>query len=118
MRKSTQSEGKLELRFNVIVERQEDGAYQAHCLELDLVAEGDTVEEACSEIKDAIDVHVRTCIQNDNMAHMFSPAPQEVWSKFGPLQVKATYLSHDRVSYHTTDDQNHRSIEVDHYCYA
>lgn len=78
------SEGEtISLQMNVLVEGQTDGTYLAHCLELDLVAEGGTPQAACDELLNVVDVQVRTCVENDNLENLFFPAPQEVWRKLG-----------------------------------
>ena len=56
---SSPSKKTLSLRFNVLVEGQADGKYLAHCLELDLVAEGSTLNEACSEMMNVIEGELR-----------------------------------------------------------
>lgn len=117
MQKTSPSKDKLTLRFNVIVEAQPEGHYVAHCLELDLVAEGRTFEEACDEMQNVIDVHVRTCLQNDNLQHLFFPAPKEVWDKFGEIQARTSKRSLETVR-DISDVLHHRKVEVGHYCYA
>ena len=118
MRKSAPPNDTLTLRFNVIVEGQPEGTYVAHCLELDLIAEGSTPDEACSEITNVIDVHVRTCIQNDNFENLFFPAPKEVWDRLGAIQARTSQCTHETVRRNILDDRHGRSVEVDQYCYA
>ncbi|MDO8683375.1 MAG: hypothetical protein Q7N50_07840 [Armatimonadota bacterium] len=116
----TPSNDTLRLRFNVLVEGQPDGNFMAHCLELDLVAEGNTLEQACSEIMNVIDVHVRTCIENDNMEHLFFPAPKEVWERLGAIQAKMSRCTRDTITHTVPDSHQHkfRKVEVDQLCYA
>lgn len=118
MRKSAPSKDTLTLHFNVIVEGQSDGKHVAHCLELDLVAEGSTAEEACTEILNVIDVHVRTCMQNDNLENLFFPAPKEVWDKLGAIKARTSQYTHETVKRNISDDRHRRNVEVDQYCYA
>jgi len=42
----------------------------------------ETVEQVESDIIDVILAHVRYAIENDNLEHMYHPAPQEVWKEF------------------------------------
>jgi len=115
---SAPSKGTLSLRLNVLVERQPDGQYLAHCLELDLVAEGSTPDEACSELLNAIDVQVRTCIQNDNMANLFFPAPKEVWAKLGAIQARCSPTRKTSRRRVRDDHQTFRDVKVDQFCYV
>jgi len=46
-------------RFNIVVERDEDGAYIASCPALQgCYSQGDTYEEAVENLKDAIRLHI------------------------------------------------------------
>ena len=116
---SAASKKTLSLRFNVLIERQSDGEYLAHCLELDLVAEGSSVDEACREITNLVDVQVRTCIENDNMENLFFPAPKEAWEKLGAIQARMSQCIHETTK-HSVPGGHHefRDVEVDQYCYA
>ncbi|MEN6357478.1 MAG: hypothetical protein ABFD83_10380 [Armatimonadota bacterium] len=116
----TPSNDTLKLRFNVLVEGQADGTYLAHCLELDLVAEGETLEQACHEIMNVIDVHVRTCIENDNMENLFFPAPKEVWEKLGAIQARMSQCTRNTIKHRVFDNCGHKfsKVEVDQLCYA
>jgi hypothetical protein len=67
--------------FKVLV-RCEEGLWVAHCLELDLVTEADTREQACEDMADVITAHVRYALENDNMEYLYHPAPQEVWKTY------------------------------------
>lgn len=67
--------------FKVLIRREPD-AWVAHCLELDLVAVAPTVEQAESDIIDIVFTHVRYAFENDNIEHMYHPAPPEVWQEF------------------------------------
>ena len=67
--------------FKVLIKRDPD-AWVAHCLELDLVAVADTVDQVEKDIIDIMVAHVRYAIENDNVWHMFHPAPPEVWRAF------------------------------------
>lgn len=117
---STLSKGTLKLRFSVLVEGQSDGTYVAHCLELDLVAESDTPESACKDLMNVIDVHVRTCIENDNMGNLFFPAPKEAWEKLGATQAKMSKCTRETITHDVPDDRHHKfdKVKVDQFCYV
>jgi len=109
----------LNLRINVIVERQANNTYLAHCLELDLLAEGNTPEEACNDLMDVIFVHVLTCIENDNLENLYFPAPKEVWEKFGLVRAKSTPCTVETRKSSIPDHPKFpRTVKVDQYCYA
>ncbi|OFX16291.1 MAG: hypothetical protein A2Z18_05560 [Armatimonadetes bacterium RBG_16_58_9] len=113
----TASQGKtLSLRFNVLVESQEDGSYSAHCVELDLVAEGRSSQEACAELLNVIDVQIRTCLQNDNLENLFFPAPKEVWEKLGRAQARCTQQKLRRTI--PAEGREFRTVELDQHCYV
>ena len=101
---------------NVIVEKQQDGKYSAHCLELDLVAEAATAHEACNDLLNVIDVQVRTCLENDNLENLFFPAPPEVWQKLGRAKDRSEVERIQRKF--NTPGERKRTVEVDQYCYV
>jgi len=65
----------------------------AHCLEMDLVAAAPTREEAVQDLADIVRAHVRYAVEQDNLAHLFKPAPEAYWSRlasatlFGKLDI-------------------------------
>lgn len=61
-----------------------------HCLELDLVADGNTKEEAGMNMLDVIEAHLRFAAKNDNWENVFRPAPAELWAQFADLAFKKT----------------------------
>jgi hypothetical protein len=67
--------------FKILI-RKEPDAWVAHCLELNLVAVAQTAEQVESDIIDVIVAHVRYAIENDNLEHMYHPAPPHVWRDF------------------------------------
>jgi hypothetical protein len=67
--------------FKVLIKREPD-AWVAHCLELNLVAVAETSAQVESDIMDIIAAHVRYAFENDNVEHMFHPAPPDVWKDF------------------------------------
>lgn len=109
-------EGTFSLKLNVLVERQPDGKFLAHCLELDLVAEGDSAQAACEEVLNIVDIQVRTCLENDNLENLFFPAPPEVWKKLG----RATQHPPGDILRRKFRDpgREHRTVELDQCCYA
>ena len=72
------SDENLRLDLRALVYR-EDGAWVAHCLELDLPAEGDSPQLAVKNLVDLISFQVSTAIDDANLASIFSPAPPDIW---------------------------------------
>lgn len=70
-----------DLQLDVLLYR-EDGQWTAHCLQLDLVECGRTVEDAESDILDLIRAHIEWALEHDNMEHLFHSAPPKYWKMF------------------------------------
>lgn len=68
-------------QLDVLLYRQ-GGRCTAHCLQLDLVECGRTVQAALSDVLDVIRAHIEWAIEHDNMEHLFHPAPAEYWKMF------------------------------------
>jgi len=58
---------------------QEAGKYYAHCLAFDLLAEGDTVEEAERRLEEMIFEHIRFFLERNMEPFIFRPAPMKYW---------------------------------------
>lgn len=56
---TTKKAEKVYFRYSILV-RQEGKQYSAWCPELDVASVGDSVEQACTNLKDAIDCFVKT----------------------------------------------------------
>ena len=54
----------------------------AHCLELDLVAEGETPESALQDLIDLSSLQIKTAIKNQDLRSAFSAAPPDIWAMF------------------------------------
>jgi predicted RNase H-like HicB family nuclease len=67
--------------FNILI-RKEDKIFVAHCLELDIVAARDTLDEAEKEIFDLVSAQVGYAFRNNNLDNLYHPAPPEVWREF------------------------------------
>ncbi|MBI3822651.1 MAG: hypothetical protein HY289_08225 [Planctomycetes bacterium] len=69
----------IELR---VVTYQEDGVWLAHCLELDIVAEGKTSRQAFKDVVDLCNLQVNTAVEENDLLSIFRPAPAEFWKMF------------------------------------
>lgn len=58
----------------------EKGMFISHCLELDLIGYGNSVEESMSELLECIDTQIKIC-EEEGIELLF-PAPDWVWSKY------------------------------------
>jgi len=67
--------------FNILI-KNEEGLFVAHCLELDIVATGETVDQARKDIVALICAQVDFAFSNDNLENLYRPAPKEVWEEF------------------------------------
>lgn len=54
----------------------------AHCLQLDVAAEGKTAEEAIDNVIELIGFHVQTAMEVGDIQSIFRPAPPEIWKMF------------------------------------
>lgn len=68
------------MTFNILLE-EEDGLFVAHCLELDIVATGETFHAARRDLIDLIKAQVAYAFANDNLDNLYHPAPAGVWKK-------------------------------------
>ena len=65
-----------------ILIKKEDGAFVAHCLELDIVAVGETLDQSKKDIVELVAAQIDYAFANDNIENLFHPAPPEVWDQF------------------------------------
>jgi predicted RNase H-like HicB family nuclease len=61
---------------------REEGEWVAHCLQLDLVEAGATPEEAEAALAGVIRAHIEYALADNDMEHLFHPAPPEYWRQF------------------------------------
>jgi hypothetical protein len=73
--------GEIRLDFQVLIYR-EDEFWIAHCLETDLVGEGNTAPEAIRTLVDIQNVQIQAAIDAGDLASIFSPAPPELWRSY------------------------------------
>lgn len=69
------------MTFNILI-KKERAYYLAHCLELDIVATAVGFEEVRRDIIDLIDSAIDYAFSNDNLDHLYHPAPPGVWKEF------------------------------------
>jgi hypothetical protein len=60
----------------------EDSTWIAHCLELDIVAEGHDADDAVTSLVSLCDLQIRTAMEHGDLGSIFRPAPPEIWAMF------------------------------------
>ena len=60
----------------------DDGCWIAHCLELDVAAEGSSPIEAAESLVSLCDYQIDNAIQHGDLNTIFRPAPPEIWSLY------------------------------------
>jgi len=74
------TENGIVIKVNIIIEK-EDELFSAHCLEFDLVGEGNTVEDAEKSIINNIVNYITFAISKGLFNKIINPAPPEYWNK-------------------------------------
>jgi hypothetical protein len=77
----------LSINLSAIVYREE-GVWIAHCLELDIVADGDSADDAIKSLISLCDLQISTAMEYGDLASVFRPAPPEVWTMFAEGEEK------------------------------
>ena len=78
---------KAEFRLDILIKKEED-YFLAHCLQFDLVATADTLEDVRRNIIDLCRAHIEYANEYDNLEYLFSPAPKEVWAEYLAMSQK------------------------------
>ena len=66
----------------------EEGVWLAHCLEMDIVAEGKTPEQALRDVIDLCQWQLQVAKKEGDIGSAFRPAPPEYWKLFFLAQKK------------------------------
>jgi len=72
---------KLSIPLSVVTYREGEW-WIAHCLQLDIAAEGQSASEALDSVMDLIDFQVSTALEVGDIESIFRPAPAEIWKMF------------------------------------
>ena len=77
----------LKLELSAVIFRDADcNGWIAQCLQMDVVAEGDSAQEAAETLMQLCDVQIKACLDDGNIEGIFRPAPAEVWSFYAKAQ--------------------------------
>ncbi len=81
MTESIKKSTKRSFTVNILIKKI-DNLYVAHCLELDIVAAGKNRAQTEKEIVSLVCAQVDYAFNNNNLDHLYHPAPPEVWKEF------------------------------------
>lgn len=70
---------RIDLRF---VAYPDGEGWVAHCLELDLVAQGQSADEAFGNLVELCDFQIETAAQDGDLESIFRPAPSQFWALY------------------------------------
>lgn len=65
-----------------IVFYKEEGFWFAHCLNIDVIGDGQTKEEALDSLSESMPMQIQAAIEFNNPAIQIEPAPPEFWEMF------------------------------------
>ncbi|HKY39613.1 MAG TPA: hypothetical protein VJN18_26925 [Polyangiaceae bacterium] len=71
-----------------------EGQWTAHCLDLDVISQGDSLEHAFKMGREAVDLVIRSDAEAGQDPFERDPAPQEDWDTFHDLLRNAVPLKH------------------------
>jgi hypothetical protein len=71
----------LNINLSAIVYREKSD-WIAHCLELDIVAEGTSRQDAIQSLISLCDLQIETALEEGDLESIFRPAPPEFWKMF------------------------------------
>jgi predicted RNase H-like HicB family nuclease len=97
-----------------VVFYQEDGSWIAHCLEFDLMGDGETKLEALESLNEAIRLQVEHSLEHNNPRNLFTPANGRYFEMFargddvavGKLEINFDSIVIDRTETREYLDQN------------
>ncbi len=95
----------LHMPIRVVLYR-DDGAWVAHCLEFDLMGDGETKTQALANLSDAISAQVQASLELDNPDNLFHPADGRLFAMFaagrsvaeGDLRLKLGSITIDETA--------------------
>ena len=71
----------ISFTVNILITKEAD-YFLAHCLELDIVAAGNTSDQSQREIISLICAQIDYAFNYNNLENLYHPAPPEIWHKF------------------------------------
>ena len=105
---------KCQCNLNVLVYR-DTNMFIAHCLELDIVAQGITPDDAKRELAESIQDQIQFCVENDTEhVSLFRPAPERFWKILTDLRYRHARAILFRDNITTSDILNNMSVAATH----
>ena len=92
----------IELR---IIAYREDSVWLAHCLELDIVAEGKSSKRAVKDLIDLCLLQIKTAIDENDLPSIIRPAPAEIWAMFFSARKKKRFRPSPRGPVNEIDER-------------
>jgi len=111
------------VKVHVVIEKEDD-LYSAHCLEFDLVGEGETISEAQQSILDNIKNHISFAISKGLFHKIIDPAPPEYWNKLlrskllNPIELQPEIRTSDTPAKFPFLENLTGKIDSYEFCYA
>jgi predicted RNase H-like HicB family nuclease len=81
----------IKFDFRAIVYR-EDSWWIAHCLELDIVSEGQTPDEAVRDLFKLCNMQIDAAMKAGDLDSIYRPAPPSVWSMYARAGTRGTAM--------------------------
>ncbi len=78
-----------------ILTKKEGNLYVAHCLEFDIVATGDTADQAQRDCVSLVCAQIEYAFAHDNLDNLYHSAPAEVWAELGGPEIRIRRLVPD-----------------------
>lgn len=66
----------------LLIENKDKNTFIAHCLDMNIAAQGKTADEAVVELKELLVVQMEYCLENDMLGTLFRPAPKIYWDMY------------------------------------
>ena len=102
---------KSHMPFRVVFYR-DDGTWVAHCLEFDLMGDGDTKAQALAVLGDAISLQVQASVEHDNPDNLFKPADGKLFAMFAAGRDVTEGELHLRLGSVTIDETEAREYDA------
>jgi len=84
---STSSKEGTKARFDVLIEyNKAESVWTARCLQMNLLVDGDTIDEVKQNIQDCVIETILIAIERGISPEMFEPAPQKYWDEVARIK--------------------------------
>jgi len=94
------------MSLNIIAKKEGD-IWVGHCLELDIVATANDLDQLKHDLEDLIVAQIDYAFSYNNLDNLFHPAPREVWEEF----YKCKKQIEDKISVES-ESQKNRSFKT------